>query len=124
MTIGTTMKTAYRDIPAFVTKDGSEIRELLHPAHHALRSMSIAEAIVAPGERTLLHRHRVTEEVYHITAGQGCMRLGSETFDVAAGDTIAISPGTAHNITCTGDAPLKILCASHPAYSDADTDLL
>jgi hypothetical protein len=28
------MKSRYADIPAYVTKDGSEIRELMHPAVH------------------------------------------------------------------------------------------
>ena len=28
------MKTTYQDAPPYVTKDGSEIRELLHPAAH------------------------------------------------------------------------------------------
>jgi hypothetical protein len=26
------MKSRYADIPAYITKDGSEIRELMHPA--------------------------------------------------------------------------------------------
>ena len=30
--VGGFVKTSYRTIPAYVTKDGSEIRELMHPA--------------------------------------------------------------------------------------------
>jgi mannose-6-phosphate isomerase-like protein (cupin superfamily) len=52
------------------------------------------------------------------------MRLGTKYFDVIAGDTIVIAPGTAHCITNTGSEDLKILCASSPAYSHDDTDLL
>ena len=43
------MKTRYAEIPAYVTKDGSEIRELMHPAQHGNRLQSLAEATVAPG---------------------------------------------------------------------------
>ena len=43
------MKTRYADIPAYVTKDGSVIRELLHPDHHGNRQQSLAEATVPPG---------------------------------------------------------------------------
>lgn len=118
------MKTAYRQIPAFVTKDGSEIRELIHPVQHGGGVMSFAEAIVEPGATTLLHLHRETEEIYHITAGSGVMRLGGEEFPIALGDTIAIPSGTPHNVTNTGTDPLKILCACHPPYSDEDTRLL
>ena len=50
--------THYTDASAFVTKDGSLIRELMHPTQHASRNQSLAEAIVQPGQKTALHRHR------------------------------------------------------------------
>jgi len=118
------MKTQYHAIPSFITKDGSEIRELMHPAVHGNRAQSLAEAIVAPGMRTHLHQHRASEELYHITAGRGRMTLGQEQFEVVTGDTITIPPGTPHCIENTGAATLHILCCCAPPYSDADTELL
>lgn len=118
------MRSRYRDVPAYVTKDGSEIRELMHPAVQGNRAQSLAEAAVAAGARTLLHRHRLTEEIYHFTAGSGIMTLGEERFAVRAGDTVCIPPGTAHCVENTGKAPLRILCACAPAYSHEDTELL
>ncbi len=121
------MKTAYASITPYVTKDGSQIRELMHPAQnadHGVRAQSFAEAIVAPGTKTALHRHRVTEEIYHITQGAGRMTLGEQHFDVAVGDTICILPGTAHCIECVGQVALKILCACSPAYAYEDTALI
>jgi mannose-6-phosphate isomerase-like protein (cupin superfamily) len=118
------MKTTYNDVTAYITKDGSEIRELMHPAVHGNKNQSFAEAIVAPGCTTRLHRHRTTEEIYHITAGEGSMRLGDEVFSVRTGDTICIAPGTPHSIENTGAELLKILCACSPAYSHEDTELL
>ena len=114
----------YPDVTAYITKDGSEIRELLHPTQHAVKNQSLAEAIVPPGGKTLLHRHRVTEEIYHITQGQGLMTLGDSEFAVATGDSIAIAPRTPHCIENTGTAPLHILCCCAPAYSHDDTELL
>jgi mannose-6-phosphate isomerase-like protein (cupin superfamily) len=121
------MKTRYASVEPYTTLDGSQIRELMHPAHHAAhgnRAQSFAEAIVAPGATTRLHRHHVTEEIYHITQGAGRMTLGDMQFDVAAGDTICITPGTLHCISCAGEMALKILCACSPAYSHDDTELL
>jgi len=118
------MKTEYGHIAPFVTKDGSEIRELMHPAQHGNRTQSLAEAIVAPGETTALHRHHLTEELYHVTAGRGRMTLGAEMFEVAPGDTICIVPGTPHCIENTGHDPLRILCSCSPPYSHGDTELL
>lgn len=118
------MKTCYRDIPAYITRDGSEIRELLHPVHHGTQHQSLAEALVAPGRRTLLHRHHRTEEIYHVTAGIGKMTLAGETFEVGPGDSILIPPGTAHRLEARGEIPLRILCCCSPAYSHDDTELL
>ena len=118
------MKTVYASITPYITKDGSHIRELMHPSLHGNRAQSFAEATVEPGAKTALHRHRVTEEIYHVTQGAGRMTLGQQQFPVAAGDTICILPGTAHCIECVGEVALKILCACSPAYAHEDTELL
>jgi mannose-6-phosphate isomerase-like protein (cupin superfamily) len=114
----------YRDSAPFVTKDGSTVRELMHPAVHGNRMQSLAEAVVPAGGRTLLHRHARSEELYHFTAGSGRMTLGTDSFDVHAGDTVYIPPGTAHALVCGDAAELRLLCCSSPPYSDADTELL
>lgn len=119
-----TKRSAYREIAPYITKDGSQIRELLHPEQHAIRQQSLAEAIVPPGATTLLHRHAVTEEIYHVTQGSGEMTLGDEKFAIAVGDSIAIAPGTPHCVSNTGSTALHILCCCAPAYSHADTELL
>jgi len=118
------MKTTVADVPAYVTRDGSEIRELMHPAVHGNRNQSLAEATVLPGTATRLHRHALTEEIYHVTAGTGRMTLGETVLDVAPGDSVLIPPRTAHCIANSGTIPLKILCACSPAYSHEDTELL
>lgn len=118
------MRTRYADIAPYVTKDGSEIRELIHPGLHGNRNQSLAEATVPPGARTMLHRHHLTEEIYHITAGRGLMTLESESFEVSVGDSVVIAPGQAHCIEALGTEPLRILCCCSPAYSHDDTELL
>lgn len=116
--------THYADTQAYVTKDGSLVRELMHPLQHGVRSQSLAEAVVSPGGTTALHRHRITEELYHVLEGTGMMTLASEKFAVGPGDTVCIAPGTAHCIANTGSAPLRILCCCTPAYRHDDTELL
>lgn len=118
------MKTRYRDVQSYRTKDGSEIRELMHPRMHGSLNQSFAEATIEPGAKTRLHRHRATEEIYHVAGGEGMMTLGDETFEIAAGDTVCIPPGTPHKVVNSGTVPLRILCACAPAYSHDDTDLL
>jgi mannose-6-phosphate isomerase-like protein (cupin superfamily) len=118
------MKSRYADIPVYITKDGSLIRELLHPDQHGSRNQSLAEAAVPPGVETRLHRHDESEELYHITAGNGLMTLGAEQFQVKVGDTVLIPPGTAHRIKNLGEGELRILCSCSPAYRHGDTHLL
>ena len=122
------MKTAVGATPAYITRDGSEIRELMHPRVHRatlkVARQSLAEATVLPGQRTVLHRHAITEELYHVTGGSGVMTLGGQEFEVATGDTVCIPPGTAHCIANRGADKLTVLCACAPAYSHEDTELL
>ena len=80
-------------VSAFITKDGSEIRELLSHRNSAIRNQSLAEARLAPAGSTQEHFHRQTEEIYYITQGKGRLRIDGETRDVVAGDAIAIRPG-------------------------------
>lgn len=118
------MNTHYNDIKSYTTKDGSIIRELMHPAPHGNQNQSLAEAIVPAGTTTRLHLHQQSEELYHITAGKGVMQLGDEQFAVSVGDTILIPPATPHAITNSGNEELKILCCCAPPYSHDDTKLL
>lgn len=114
----------YNEVNPYVTKDKSTIKELMHPAHHAVLNQSLAEAIVPAGVMTKRHYHENAEELYHITAGEGLMMLGNDQFSVAAGDTVCISPGTEHCIKNTGEQNLTILCSCSPAYSHEDTVLV
>lgn len=117
------MKTRYEDAAPYVTKDGSTIRELMHPAVHGNRAQSLAEAVLAPGRATAPHVHRVSEELYHVTRGTGRMTLGARTFDLAPGDTVCIPPGTPHHVENTGPGELAVLCCCAPAYAHDDTVL-
>lgn len=111
-------------VPAYITKDGSEVRELMHPDVHGNRAQSLAEATLPAGCRTLRHRHHRAEELYSFTSGSGVMHLGDEVFPVNAGDTVCIPPGTPHCLENTSEAPLVLLCACSPPYSHEDTELL
>ena len=118
------MKTRYREIPPYVTKDGTVIRELMHPAVHGNRNQSLAEAVLEPGAASHPHRHAVAEEIYHFTRGAGRMSLAGVEFDVQAGDTVLIEPGQVHWVRNTGSEPMVILCCCSPAYAHEDTELI
>src|SRR3974377_822276 len=107
-------------VPAFTTKDGSEIRELLAHRNSCIRNQTLAEARLAPGAATAPHHHLKTEEIYYILAGRGLMRLGGAHREVGPGDAVAIPPGAIHQITNTGPDGLKFLCCCAPGYEHED----
>jgi len=108
-------------VAAFVTKDGSEIRELLAYRNSSIRQQSLAEARLAPGASTQEHYHVKTEEIYYITHGQGKIRINEAVASVAVGDAIAILLGQKHKLWNTGSETLRLLCCCAPAYEHSDT---
>lgn len=118
------MVTHYKDIVSYITKDGSSIRELMHPSSHANSNQSLAEATVPAGVQTQLHLHMNSEEIYFITHGNGLMTLGHQQFQVTVGDSILIPANTAHQILNKQHEDLIFLCICSPAYSHEDTILL
>lgn len=109
------------EVTPFVTKDGSEIRELLAHRNSAIRHQSLAEARLPAGGSTQEHYHPRAEEIYYITHGTGRIRIEGETREVRAGDAIAIPPGLKHKLWNTGVETLRLLCCCAPAYEHADT---
>ena len=111
------------EAPAFITKDGSEIRELLAHRNSAIRNQSLAEARVPVAGNTQEHFHPKAEEIYYITHGRGRIRIEEEVREVKAGDAIAILPGQKHKLWNTGSDTLRLLCCCSPAYEHEDTVL-
>jgi mannose-6-phosphate isomerase-like protein (cupin superfamily) len=109
------------EVPAFITKDGSEIRELLAYRNSTIRNQSLAEARLPVGTATQEHYHPKAEEIYFFTAGSGLMRIEGESRPVRAGDAVAIPPGKRHKLWNTGQETLKLLCCCAPAYEHSDT---
>ena len=114
----------HAEVTAYITRDGSEIRELMHPLTHGNQSQSLAEATIPPGSRTLLHRHQRSEELYHVLKGKGLVTVGAAHFNLSPGDTVCIPPGTPHCLENLGSEALIVLCCCSPPYSHEDTFLL
>jgi mannose-6-phosphate isomerase-like protein (cupin superfamily) len=109
------------ELTPFITKDGSEIRELLAHRNSAIRNQSLAEARLPAGASTQEHYHPLAEEIYFITHGTGKIRIGDEVRDVKVGDAVAIPPGSRHKLWNTGTETLRLLCCCAPAYEHSDT---
>lgn len=114
---------SYADLEPFRTLDGSEIREWAGRVSAPARNQSLAEATVPVGGATTEHYHRTSEELYLITAGRGRLLIDGQEAEVREGDCAVIPPGARHKLFNVGDAPLRVVCACAPPYSDEDTCL-
>jgi mannose-6-phosphate isomerase-like protein (cupin superfamily) len=101
---------------AYVTKDGSTIREL-----QRTELQSLAEATLEPGQATERHYHGRSEEIYVVTKGSGSMEIEGDTRRVAKGDTILIPARAWHTLENDGTSELTFLCICSPPYEHADT---
>lgn len=117
------MKTSQSEVKPYTTKDGSFIRELMHPAVHGNKNLSFAQAVIEPGRATTMHMHKISEEIYHVVQGIGMMTLGEEKFSIGHGDTVCISPNQFHCVENIGQEQLIIYCCCAPPYSHEDTEM-
>jgi mannose-6-phosphate isomerase-like protein (cupin superfamily) len=105
----------------FTTKDGSTITSILDASNAPVQNHSLAEAtLLADGDATQRHYHKLSEESYFIVAGSGVIEINGETREVKLCDAILIPPGAWHTIRATGDF-LRFLCCCAPPYSHEDT---
>lgn len=116
--------SSYNSINEYITKDGSEIRELIHPLIHGNTGASIAEAIIKAGMKTHDHYHRKSEEIYLVMAGKGIMKRDEEVFAIEKGVSVVLMPGVVHSVENTGQDNLVIICVCTPAYGHEDTILV
>jgi mannose-6-phosphate isomerase-like protein (cupin superfamily) len=112
------------DCPAFVTKDTSEIREIMAYRNSSCERMSLAEATLYPSRATERHRHPRSEEIYYVLKGSGRMFIEGEYRDIGEGDAILIPPGAVHQTWNTAEEPLVFLCLCAPAYEHEDTVII
>ncbi len=119
-----TYRTRYKQVEPMRTRDGSMVRELMHPQRHSVKNQSFAEATLEPGQHSALHRHLQAEEIYHFLSGNGEMLLGDDMLLVEPGDTVCIPPETPHALKNLGENEMRVVCCCSPPYDNEDTELL
>lgn len=103
------------------TLDGSMVTELVRPERGGSRNVSVAEAVIEPGQGTLPHDHPESDEVYYILNGKGVVSLGENLHQVEPGSCAFIPAGQVHSVRCEGSEPLRILCICSPPYTHEGT---
>jgi mannose-6-phosphate isomerase-like protein (cupin superfamily) len=101
--------------------DGSVVRELVRPERGGPRNVSVAEAVIEPGQMTRAHYHSSSDEVYYVLSGEGVVHLAENSASVEPGSCVIIPAGHVHRAGCEGHEPLRILCICSPPYTHEQT---
>ena len=75
-----------------------------------LKNLVVSKTILHPGKETGGHNHTGQEEVYIFMKGEGKMVVGTNTYNVKAGDTILIPDGDFHKVWTEGEDDLIFTC--------------
>ena len=67
-----------------------------------------------PGLTSKAHKHDNEEHGFYIMSGTGVIRIEEERLEVSEGDAVFVPPGKMHEISSTGDAPLKYIVIYSP----------
>jgi len=86
--------------------------------------LSIAHAIVPPGQSTLPHRLNTATELYYILTGSGRMHIGTESAVVHPGQIILIPQKETQYLENCGTTDLSFLCIVVPAWRADDEELV
>ena len=110
---------------AYVTKDLSLVRELIHPASaqygHLNLGMSLAEAVVEESQVTAEHRHDGFDEIYYCLEGAGLLYLAAEKHEFFPHSFYLIPRGTPHYLKAV--TKIRLLCICSPGYTHEGTEL-
>ena len=112
--------------PTAIAPDGAEIRELVGSEQGAVR-LSLAEALVPPGQRTAKVYHQtVYEEIWYFVRGTGVFHLHAPdaheeaAAEVRPGDAVHILPRHGFWVENTGADDLIFLCCGAPPWPGND----
>ena len=75
-----------------------------------LNSMVVSTTVLYPNKETKGHSHEGQEEVYTFISGKGSMMIGTNFYNVEAGDVLLIPDGEFHQVTNESHDNLVFLC--------------
>lgn len=117
-------KVTLSDRPEFLAGDHTRLREIFHPAKHALKlGYSLAHGTLGPGQRSKSHV-LASSEVYYFVAGQGRFMLDEQVVQVEAGTTLYVPPRAKQSLENTGTSEIEFLCLVDPAWKLEDEQVL
>ena len=82
--------------------------------------LTLGYVTINPGKENPRHAHPTCEEVLYLMKGSLTHSIGSESFEISAGDAITIPEGVFHNAVNNGDETAEMIVS----YSSANRDFI
>ena len=110
-----------------IVADLSQIEGRVYPARRRTRNLvggaspiqcenfCLGYVVLEPKGGQVPWHNQEQEEIYFVLEGTGEMCLGEERQTVTSGQAVYIPPGVFHQLTNTGDTPMKMMYCYGPA---------
>lgn len=82
---------------------------------------SLAYVVLPYGKSSAAHFHKISEETYIITKGEGELIIDKEKIKLKQGDSYLIKPGKIHQIFNRKKKQLEFFVISAPAFDISDS---
>lgn len=87
-----------------LTEENSNFRNVLYTGKH----LQLVLMTLTPGESIGRETHASNDQFFRIEQGTGALVIDGVTRPFKDGDGIIVPAGAVHNLTNTGDAPLRL----------------
>lgn len=87
-----------------LTEHNSDFRQVLYTGHH----LQLVLMALQPGEDIGMETHATHDQFFRIEKGKGEVEIDGVTHRIKGGDGIVVPAGARHNLTNTGDKPLRL----------------
>ena len=107
----------------FQAGDQSFLCELLHPDREKvplIMGFSLAQAIVKPGQHTVVHKLLTSTEIFFILEGEGIIHIEQESAPIHPGQAVYVPSNSKQFIQNTGHLDLTFLCLVSPPWKKED----
>jgi quercetin dioxygenase-like cupin family protein len=74
----------------------------------------ITDGIIEPGGFVPDHYHKWEDQTFHVISGTVSTKIGSDTYDLQAGDSVHCPRGVSHFIENTGDKTARLISYIFP----------
>jgi mannose-6-phosphate isomerase-like protein (cupin superfamily) len=87
-----------------LTEEGTDFRKVLYTGQH----LQLVLMALKPGEDIGMETHATHDQFFRIEKGRGEAEIDGVTHKIKGGDAVIVPAGARHNLTNTGDKPLRL----------------